>query len=358
MSPYGKHMDDWMRDVLEDAVSDVEPAEALDVIKARTRRTRSVRLGWVWGTTGAGLAVAATLAVIALGTSPESQRTHEPPPATQSPTPSVGTPEPTLTADLPVYYLGEVVSQQGEGGETRTDLRLYREWHRVTGVAVGTSSPAGVATAALQEMLTVPPDDPDYSSAWAVGVEVTSVTHDGGVITVDLSGPVQKTPVQKTNVGAAAAEVTVQQLVYTVQGALALAKDASATDPVRILLDGQPRQELWGHVDISRPIARAPRLDVQAPIWITAPAEGDQVSSPLTVEGFATAFEGTVSWRITRQGAVADQSSAPAAESGPAFAPFSFQVDLDPGDYLIEVFEASPLDGTPIHTDSKRITVK
>jgi hypothetical protein len=353
MSPVGKDTVDWMRDVLEDAVSDVEPAEALDVIKARTRQTRSVRRGWVWGTTGAGLAVAATLAAIALGTSPESQRTHEPPPATQSPTPSVGTPEPTLTADVPVYYLGEVVSQQGEGGETLTDLRLYREWHEVTGVAVGTSSPAEVARAALQEMLTVPPDDPDYSSAWAVGVEVTSVTHDGGVITVDLSGPVQK-----TNLGAAAADLTVQQLVYTVQGALAFAKDASATDPVWILLDGKPGQDLWGHVDISQPIARAPRLDVQAPIWITSPAEGDQVSSPLTVEGFATAFEGTVSWRITRQGAVADQSSAPAAESGPAFAPFSFQVDLDPGDYVIEVFEASPLDGTPIHTDSKRITVK
>lgn len=386
MSDLNPRDDQWLRDVLDDAVADVEPREAFHGIRARTRPVTPPLPGrtWMWGAGGAMAAMAATVAVIAAiggATSPSaddpglanSQSAPANPTAGGEPTekdePSEGPSEdgaptpgddpsgasappvgPPVSETVPVYYLGEVTFHQGEGGDMQAAFRLYREWHAVD---VYAASAGAVAEAAVREMLSGKPHDPDYISPWAEGVEVDSVSGAGSVITVDLTGPLQD-----SSVGAEAAEVAVQQLVYTVQAAYAHSLGVPVTDPVRILLDGQPVSDLWGHVEAGEPIGRAEQIDVQAPVWVTTPSEGQAESSPVTVEGVASVFEGTVSWRVLQGRAVVKESSTQASEGGPVFAEFRFTVELPPGTYTLEAYDASELDGSVTFLDTKTFTVK
>ena len=43
-------------------------------------------------------------------------------------------------------------------------------------------------------------------------------------------------------------------------------------------------------------------LDVQGLIWLLTPTEGETVSSPVTISGYGTAFEATISWEVYRDG--------------------------------------------------------
>jgi len=352
--------DDWLRDALDDAVSEVEPREALDSIRNRTKVTpMSSKRPWIYGVGGAVIATAATITAFALvnnaGTT-NAGNDNPGPAATQSQTPTTGSVDTatpgTSTESAPVYYLGEVTFHQGEGGDMQTAFRLYREWHDVQ--VVGPGGATGLAQAALQEMFDAPADA-DYSTAWKG--DVLGVTHEGGVISVDLSG------ISAMSVGSETAELSVQQLVYTVQAALSVADDDAAKDPVQILVDGEPAGDLWGHVDASRPIARADATGVQAPVWITTPEEGATFPaaalSTVTVKGVAQVFEATVSWRLLKDGVEVDSGFAMASEGAPAFGEFEFDLDnLGAGTYLLEAFEASALDGSDTFKDTKTFTVQ
>lgn len=342
--------DDWLRDALEDAVSDVEPREALDSIRSRTKVTpMSSKRPWIYGVGGAVLATAATITAFALVNSGTNPAGEDPgfsgqPSSTATDSPGTSTPG-TSTESAPVYYLGEVTFHQGEGGDMQTAFRLYREWRDVQ-----VADSAGLAKAALQAMFEAPAD-PDYSTAWQG--EVLGVTHEDGVVSVDLSG------ISAMSVGAETAELSVQQLVYTVQAALSVADDAAPTDPVQILVDGEPAGDLWGHVDASQPIARADATGVQAPVWITEPADGATVSTPVTVKGVAQVFEATVNWRLLQNGVEVDAGFETASEGAPAFGEYSFELTgLAPGEYELQVFEASALDGSDTFMDTKTFTVK
>ena len=76
----------------------------------------------------------------------------------------------------------------------------------------------------------------------------------GDIVTVDLAGAATN------SVGAEAAEMAVQQLVYT---ATAAADRAGRTEVerVRMLLDGQSVSQLWGHVATSGVLTRAPQAN-------------------------------------------------------------------------------------------------
>ncbi|HSV38357.1 MAG TPA: Gmad2 immunoglobulin-like domain-containing protein [Nocardioidaceae bacterium] len=344
--------DDWLRDALDDAVSDVEPNDALDSIRSRTKVTpMSSKRPWMYGAGGALLATAATITAFALFNNGGTPQSADPGPAStssQSPdqTPTDASPGPSVV--VPAYYLGEVTYHAGEGGEMQTAFRLYREFGNADGTSIETA-----AAGALERMFGSP-NDPDYASPWNDGIDVLSVTHDGGVISVDLTGPVQQ-----ANVGAESAELAVQQLVYTVQGALSVMQEMNATDPVQILIDGEPAGDLWGHVDASRPIARADATGTQAPIWISEPADGTVQGNPVVVSGIAQVFEATVSWRLLKDGAEVDSGFTNASEGAPAFGSYTFDfVGLVPGEYVVEVFESSALDGSDTFKDTKTFTVE
>jgi hypothetical protein len=240
--------------------------------------------------------------------------TAGPVPATSAP----GTTGPSGTARaLPVYYVVD----------TAVGPRLYREFHSV--------STADPASDAVREMLARQTGiDPDYRSHWPAGTELHSpVLHADGVITVDLSGEARS-----AQVGSELAEQTVQQLVYTVQGAL------QSTDPVRILVDGAPVAELWGHVATDQPIRRADQYAVRSLVQIDNPAHGAQVGRTFTVSGEAAVFEANVLWDVLRDGAVIS-SGHTTAEEGQRFSAYRFSLTLEPGEYTVRVTEDDPSGG-------------
>lgn len=245
-------------------------------------------------------------------------------------TPAAPTSGPELAARaLPVYYVAE----------TAAGPRLYREFHRVE-----TADPPSDA---VREMF-AGAIDPDYRTLWPDGTGLRSpVEAADGVITVDLTGPTAG-----AQVGSAGAELTVQQLVYTVQAAL------QSTDPVRILVDGAPVDELFGAVSTADPVRRADPYATRALVQIDAPADGATVRGSLEVTGEAAVFEATLPWEVLRDGEVVASGFTSTAE-GQVFAAFAFTVELAPGDYVVRITEDDPSggEGRPVLTDDKAITV-
>jgi len=231
---------------------------------------------------------------------------------------------------LPGYYVAE----------TGSGPRLYREFHRVP-----TADPASDA---VREMLRGPVD-PDYRTLWPAGTSLRApVTAADGVVTVDLTGKA----LGPVSLGTPAAELTVQQLVYTVQAVL------QSTDPVRLLVDGAPVSKLFGAVSTGQPVPRTDQYAVRSLVQIDDPAHGATVGRTVTVSGEAAAFEANVPWEVLRDGAVVQRGFTTAAQ-GQRFAAWSFTVSLEPGTYVVRVTEDDPSggEGRPPFVDDKTITV-
>jgi hypothetical protein len=82
------------------------------------------------------------------------------------------------------------------------------------------------------------------------------------------------------------------------------------------------------------------------------------VSREVQVTGEAAVFEATLLWQVLRDGTVV-RSGSTATGEGQRFAPFAFEVTLDPGEYTVRVLEDDPSDGEGREalTDDKAITV-
>ena len=264
-------------------------------------------------------------------TSPASADETPSPTASPSPPPPSPSASPTATGTSAraVYYLADT----GFGGP-----RLYREFHaRPTTTAV--------VRDAVTAMLTEQPTDPDYSSLWPKGSAVRGVRLSGATAFVDLSAQAGT-----ANAGAAAEEASVQQLVYTVTAAAPFVKS------VQILIEGKTVNELWGHVDTSKPIARRMGAEVLGPVWITRPASGS-VKRGGEFGGEATVFEATVSWELLQGGKVVKKGFTNADMGAPARGPWNDIADVPPGDYVLRAFESSAKDGQPTFIDDKPLRV-
>jgi hypothetical protein len=369
--------DELMRRALRDEADRIEPADALPEIRARAHAQRRPAARRPWLLT-AGVATVGTAAAIGAftvfngnnnlandgdavagpGTTtsasgvPQSQTptrvTPSPAPATLPPTtlppttsPAVKTSRPTdrgkpeqsvASAVVPVYWLGQQL-----GTPTKSTARLYRTWSKVSGHP---------AEEAVRIMTTKQPEDPDYYSVWR-GAAVNSVTRSDGVVTVDFK------QLPKTTLAPDLANVATQQLIYTVQGAL-----ADDTSAVQITQQGRAGQKLFGQVDTSAPLGRAQAADVQALVWITSPSEGAVTGSKVTVQGTANAFEATVNNQLTNLKTRETKKSFTTTEEGQKFSPFAFSVSLSPGPWQIDAYLISDADGSITNTDSKTIVVK
>jgi hypothetical protein len=343
--------DELMRRALADEAAKIEPDDGLHKIQARVRTQRKPisRRPWVLTAGAAAVGTAAVIGAftvltddtnkagdgeVAGPTTTATSPSAAPRSATDSPnvTPADrGTPEAVAARAVPVYWLGRTV-----GNDTGAGMRLYRTFSRINGRP---------AVEAVKLMTTQKAGDPDYESPWE-GAEVSSVTRSGDVVTVDF-----KTLPQK-KLEPAVADLAVQQLVYTVQGAL-----NDDTVPVQVTEQGRPSTSLFG-VDTPQPLGRAQAFDVQALVWIISPTNEAVVRAPVTVTGMAAAPEAQVDWRATNLNTKATISSYTTTKEGQKFSSFTFTPKLTAGRWLIEAYLVSSEDGKITDTDSKLIFVK
>ncbi len=251
-------------------------------------------------------------------------------PTTGAPVPLRSTPRTAAsTVTVPVYY------QHDDG----SGPRLYREFHRTRLVT-------DKITTALTQMFATPAQDPDYSSRWPKDATVRGVSIAGGTATVDLSRAATT-----ANLSDAAADVALQQLVYT-----ATAADLSVRK-VKLTFGGRPVDVLWGHLALAdRSFARAPKLDVQGLIWILAPRQGDRAASPVTVSVYGTAFEGNVTLKVLR-GATEVTTTTVTTAMG-EFASASTKLSLPAGSYSLRAYDDNAETGALVERDSKSFTVR
>lgn len=355
------HDDERLRRLLEDAVTDVEPREGLESIHARLKVTSMNRKRpWLLAAGAAVVATAATVAAVTVLTDDTSPVSDEPgfaassPAHSAEPTPTPKqkesaepteqpsaeasppkTPEVAMTtATVPVYY----------AGETSRGPRLYREFHRVDVRGDDTLS------AALTEALAGSPADRDYRTDWPSGTKASG-EYDGDTITVDLAG--EGLDSRPGAMGRAAANIAVEQLVYTAQAAV---QDRA---PVRFLLDGKPTNRLLG-VPVAEPVSEGDAADVLGQVWIIEPQEGASVTVPIKVSGLAAAFEANVQWELRKGGKVV-KSGFTTAEECCTMAPYSFRIKgVKSGTYTLVVHDTDPSGGEGFSPwrDTKTITVR
>lgn len=241
-------------------------------------------------------------------------------PATTVPAPSPA-PGPTLPrVTVPVYVLGD----------TGSGPRLYREFREVGG------SPGADRVRLAVAAMGAAPADRDYRSPWA-GVPLAALTGAGTDATVTFGAA--------PTLRAGEAAMAVQQVVHTV----------TAADPeltrVRVVAPGLPASLT------SAPRRRAPHLDVLAPVWLLAPADGARSGGRVVLTGTASVFEASVAIEVRRGARVAARTSATASAGAPERGEWTATVTLPPGDYTVAAYEVSARDGSRQFVDTKRVTV-
>lgn len=343
-------------ELLSDAVSDVEPDEALDSIRNRTKVTpMSTRRPWLFAVSGAAVATAAVITAIAMAGGSLTGTTDDPGPVGQSSTPAEPTPtedsaepsptpsepsEPAASQVVPVYFVGD--TPQGP--------RLYREF-QTDQEGVDPIYYAAAATVAGRA------DDPDYRTLWPSGAEVTQVAFDGtDQIDVSISGVPRELPAGMSDEEAGLA---VQQVVYSVQAALGQGRVG-----VQLLLDGERSDQVLGQ-PTSEPLTNAPVLETLSLMSITSPTEGEVVSGQFEASGVNNGFEATVAWKVLRGDEVVAQDAG-IADGWMAEKLFPWTVpvdvsDLAPGEYTFVASNDDPSggeEGAGPHTDTRTIVVE
>lgn len=341
------HEEQRLRDLLDDAVSEVEPRDGLDAITSRTKVSSMSTRPWLYGVAGAVVATAATIAAFAVLDDDTTQVSNPEPvaspsasatePATEEPTTDASpTDEEPALQTVPVYYVGET----GRGP------RLFREFHQVR-------DDRDAAVAAVGEAVGTEPLDADFGSPWfGTATDAGSVTHEGGTITVDLETD-QDLRTRPDGMSKAEASMAVEQVLYTVQGAL------QSRDPVQLLLNGQRSDQVLG-VPAAEPLAQGDEMATLAQVWIIDPQDGDTVRGGAEVSGIGAFFEANVVWELRQDDRVVETGFT-MAEQCCTMAPYSFELpDVPAGDYVLVVKDQDMSDGegAPPFEDTKQITIR
>lgn len=246
----------------------------------------------------------------------------------------------TSQAFAPTYFVGP----------TPQGARLFREFQPISEEELA-ASPGGVnvalARSAAGESL-----DPDYSTLLPEGAP-TATTGDGRI---QITLPDASWTTRPADLTPREAKLAVQQLVYTAQAV------QQERIPVTFLLDGSVSPVLG--LDAPEGMRAAKQLNVLALVNLDAPAEAQQVSDTLAVNGVASSFEATVPWELRDAGgAVVLEGFATAEGYLDRLYPFTTEIDVSavaPGDYVFAALTDDPSDGEgPGPTeDTKAITIQ
>lgn len=299
-------------DLLHDAVAEIEPADRIDELRARTANpARSAARPWFYAAGATVLATAAAVtafAVLGNDSAPDSGPAHEG--------------HELETFLVPAYFVGD----SGNG-----EARLYREFDEAQGHD---------ALDAALERIQRPPSDPDYRTTWAHG-SFESASIENGTIEVEI-GDAGGPPAQ----GGPAA----QQVVYTLQGA------AGEQLPIQFVSDGEPvggrHQAVPQHIMLN-------------PMSISDPAEGSSYSGSFTARGRADSFEANVRWELRDEDdkVVADGFTTADGWGGKLYK-WETEIDLTGvpfGFYTFVALTDDPsggAEGNGPYTDTRLITVR
>lgn len=113
------------------------------------------------------------------------------------------------------------------------------------------------------------------------GTELLGVAREASVLTVDVSSRFE------SGGGSLSMQLRLAQLVFT-------ATQFEGIEAVRILVDGERVDSIGGEGDVSEPLTRRDFQDVAPLIVVETPKSGQDVTSPITVSGFANVFEANV----------------------------------------------------------------
>ena len=344
--------DDQLRQLLTDAVSDIEPDDRIEELRASVRPSpRVVRLIHTRPWYAAAGIVAAVIGIVAFVTSVAGND-----PDTLVPSGQGGTPGPTATATdtaaitpspsarsqgLTVYYLGH-----GPKGDV-----LFHET-----VPAG-ENPLHTAVTAL----TTGPDDPDYRTEWLPG-SVISAALRHGVVQVELGFMRARRP---AGMSARTASEIVQQAVYTFQAA-----SGHRDTKVQFLRHHKPASTVLG-VPTGHPLAPGRVIDVLSLMNISSPSEGQEIDrGPFVVTGSNNGVEGTVIIRLVRTSVAGDETvlteAGIASGTGDLDRLYSWRVpidtsDLSPGTYTLVASNDDPsggAEGLPPATDTRTIVLR
>jgi hypothetical protein len=228
---------------------------------------------------------------------------------------------------LPVYWLGE------ENG------LLYREF-------LPAESSGDPIADAVWAMTSADPLDDDYYSPWLQASAVNTSISPDNVITVDISSDAFA-----AGTGADVAARAVQQLVYTATAAAANSGLIISGSPssVRLLVDGKAGYNAFGHIELGSVLQRD--VGAIAPVWIINPQDGSlRTDRTVIIQGSSTTADASLGWRARRVngGGVFTEDTVAGAvpvEAGTGTVGlYEFSVALEPGTYLVEVYELSGAD--------------
>lgn len=192
------------------------------------------------------------------------------------------------------------------------------------------------------------PTDPELFTSVPDDVSVLTVSIDGDVTVIDLTGFAGTS-------GASAQETTMLlQVAHT-------AMFVTGTTQVKLLFDGVEQTELWGHVDV-RDTFEVSVFDL-SPVTIDTPAYGATVATgAVTFAGEALVFEATVEISLVNAdtGATAYAGFVNATAGGPERGSWEFtHTFATPGVYTLTAAENDPSDGEgrPVFVATRTITV-
>lgn len=255
----------------------------------------------------------------------EPDEETEPPDEPDGPEPE---PEPDEEAEgaesVPVYFVRETVDS---GLWVEPEVRQLPE------------PTLAVARAAMEQLVDGGTSDPNLTTLAPEGTEVRGAEIEGATLVVDLSGHVRD-----GQGGAEAEDRFAQQLAHT--GA-----QFDTVDDVRLLVEGEEVDELWGHVDWSEPLT--PDEDAVTRIIVTQPRWGETVpAGEITATGTSVTFEATVGLRlIGPDGEVVEETFTTAegedvGVGGRGDWEHTFETPAEePGRWAVEVEEPDPSAG-------------
>jgi germination protein M len=225
-------------------------------------------------------------------------------------------------------------------------FRLWLAHEEFIGLTVRDAlvTPPQFGTAAVNELLKGPTQieaASGFDTAIPSGSALLGLSVANGVARADLSEEFE------SGGGSLSARLRLAQLVYTLT-------EFPTVRSVELLIEGQPATTFSSEgIVIDSPLTRDDFEELVAPIIVEAPAAGDTVTSPVTISGTANVFEATVSMRILGpDNEVIAETFATATCGTGCRGNYSkkvpFQV-VELTDGVIEVFESSAQDGSPLH---------